>query len=48
VKAKKVFQLADKMANDDENGILKANHHIIDKRGVQCLLQMMKEKEVIY
>jgi hypothetical protein len=43
----KVFKKAEKMLNEDQNGFLKANHHIIDKRGIQSLLQMMNQKEVI-
>ena len=47
VKELKVYQLAQKMAEEKQDSMLKDNHHIIDSRAVAYLKQLQKEKQVI-
>ena len=47
VKELKVYQLAQKMAEEEAHSMLKDNHHIIDSRAVAYLKQLQKEKQVI-
>ena len=43
IQALKVFKQAEIMAHADQNSMLKENHHILDKRGVSYLQEMLSK-----